>query len=85
MAVVPMAVAWSRAESAPQPILITVNKIDLSAFFLLLLFFLGDPRAVTDPFAQSFPGVPVVLTSAIAGVGLDARSGRGSRPGRRWL
>ncbi len=48
-------------QSRAQPILI-VNKIDLTA----------DPTAVTDPFAQTFPGVPVVLTSAIAGVGLDA-------------
>ena len=47
-------------QSRAQPILI-VNKIDLSA----------DPTAVTDPFAQSFPGVPVVLTSAIGGLGLD--------------
>ena len=47
-------------QSRAQPILI-VNKIDLSE----------DPTAVTDPFAQSFPGVPVVLTSAIAGLGLD--------------
>ena len=48
-------------QSRAQPILI-VNKIDLSA----------DPRAVTDPFGQTFPGVPVVLTSAIQGLGLDA-------------
>ena len=47
-------------QSRAQPILI-VNKIDLSA----------DPRAVTDPFAQTFPGVPVVLTSALAGIGLQ--------------
>jgi ribosome biogenesis GTPase len=48
-------------QSRAQPILI-VNKIDLSA----------DPQAVTDPFAQTFPSVPVVLTSAISGLGLDA-------------
>lgn len=48
-------------QSRAQPILI-INKIDLSA----------DPKAVTDPFAQTFPGVPVVLTSAINGLGLDA-------------
>ena len=48
-------------QSRAQPILI-VNKIDLSE----------DPTAVTDPFGQTFPGVPVVLTSAIAGLGLDA-------------
>jgi ribosome biogenesis GTPase / thiamine phosphate phosphatase len=47
-------------QSRAQPILI-VNKIDLSA----------DPRAVTDPFAQTFPGVPVVLTSALSGLGID--------------
>ena len=49
------------AQSRAQPILI-VNKIDLSE----------DPRAVTDPFAQTFPGVPVVLTSAVRGLGLEA-------------
>jgi len=48
-------------QSRAQPILI-VNKIDLSE----------DPTAVTDPFGQTFPGVPVVLTSAIRGLGLDA-------------
>jgi len=48
-------------QSRAQPILI-VNKVDLSA----------DPKAATDPFAQTFPGVPVVLTSAISGLGLDA-------------
>jgi ribosome biogenesis GTPase len=48
-------------QSRAQPILI-INKIDLST----------DPTAVTDPFAQTFPGVPVVLTSAITGLGLDA-------------
>jgi ribosome biogenesis GTPase / thiamine phosphate phosphatase len=47
-------------QSRAQPILI-VNKIDLSA----------DPQAVTEPFAQTFPGVPVVLTSALTGLGLD--------------
>jgi ribosome biogenesis GTPase / thiamine phosphate phosphatase len=47
-------------QSRAQPILI-VNKIDLSE----------DPTAVTDPLGQTFPGVPVVLTSAIAGVGLE--------------
>ena len=47
-------------QSRAQPILI-VNKIDLSE----------DPAAVTAPFAQTFPGVPVVLTSALAGMGLD--------------
>ena len=47
-------------QSRAQPILI-INKIDLSE----------DPTAVTDPFVQSFPGVPVVLTSAIAGLGLE--------------
>ena len=47
-------------QSRAQPILI-VNKIDLSE----------DPTSVTDPFAQTFPGVPVVLTSATAGVGLE--------------
>jgi ribosome biogenesis GTPase len=48
-------------QSRAQPILI-INKIDLSA----------DPAAVTDPFAQLFPGVPVVLISATRGLGLDA-------------
>jgi ribosome biogenesis GTPase len=48
-------------QSRAQPILI-INKIDLSE----------DPAAVTDPFGQTFPGVPVVLTSAIRGLGLDA-------------
>jgi ribosome biogenesis GTPase len=48
-------------QSRAQPLLI-VNKIDLST----------DPRAVTDPFEQIFPGVPVVLTSAIRELGLDA-------------
>ncbi len=47
-------------QSRAQPLLI-VNKVDLSA----------DPRAVTDPFAQTFPGIPVVLTSALTGLGLD--------------
>ena len=47
-------------QSRAQPILI-VNKIDLST----------DPQAVTDPFAQTFPGIPVVLTSALTGLGLD--------------
>jgi len=47
-------------QSRAQPILI-INKIDLSE----------DPTAVTAPFAQSFPGIPVVLTSAITGLGLD--------------
>jgi ribosome biogenesis GTPase / thiamine phosphate phosphatase len=47
-------------QSRAQPILI-VNKIDLSA----------DPQEVTEPFAQTFPGVPVVLTSARTGLGLD--------------
>jgi ribosome biogenesis GTPase len=47
-------------QSRAQPILI-VNKIDLSE----------DPAAVTDPFGQTFPGVPVVLISALRGLGLD--------------
>jgi ribosome biogenesis GTPase len=48
-------------QSRAQPILI-INKIDLST----------DSRAVTDPFERHFPGVPVALTSAIRGLGLDA-------------
>jgi ribosome biogenesis GTPase len=47
-------------QSRAQPILI-VNKVDLTT----------DPQAVTDPFAQTFPGIPVVLTSALTGLGLD--------------